>query len=109
MDYDKFLWDCKAAAESGISKIPINSGVLQVEGMSTPKIRHLLNNINRWGRNYLEIGSHKGSTFVSSLYGNEKRGWSIDNYSEFCDAGYRPGQDGTHSHELLQNIDKFLT
>ena len=110
MDYDKFLWDCKFAAEQGVSKIPMNSEVItKIEGMSTAKIRHLLNNINRWGKNYLEVGSHKGSTFISSLYNHDKNGWSIDNFSEFCDANYRPGTDGTHKNELLDNIDKYLT
>tara|TARA_Y100001963_G_scaffold160274_1_gene270120 strand:+ start:1749 stop:2645 length:897 start_codon:yes stop_codon:yes gene_type:complete len=110
MQYDKFLWDCKFAAEQGVSKIPNESGVItEIEGMSTPKIRHLLNNLNRWGSNYLEVGSHKGSTFVSSLYGHNKKGWSIDNFSEFCDQNYRPGPDGTHKNELLDNINKFLT
>ena len=110
MDYNKYLWDCKFAADQGLSKIPSNSGVLHsIQGMSTQKIRHLLNNINRWGENYLEVGSHKGSTFVSSLFGHNKKGWSIDNFSEFCDAGYRPGADGTHKNELLQNIERYLT
>tara|TARA_R110002110_G_scaffold107584_1_gene269088 strand:- start:350 stop:1249 length:900 start_codon:yes stop_codon:yes gene_type:complete len=106
--YEKFLWDCKAAADAGISRIPPDSSVLQIEGMSTPKVRHLLNNLNRWGENYLEIGSHKGSTFVSSLYGHNKKGWSIDNYAEFCSAEYRPGRDGTHQNQLLENIEKHL-
>tara|TARA_B100000700_G_C15026550_1_gene848456 strand:- start:954 stop:1850 length:897 start_codon:yes stop_codon:yes gene_type:complete len=110
MDYEKFLWDCKASAEMKISKIPPNSEIItRIQGMSTPKVRHCLNNLNRWGNNYLEIGSHKGSTFVSSLYRNQKRGWSIDNYSEFCDTSYAAGLDGTHKTELIKNIDKHLT
>lgn len=110
MEYDRFLWDCKFAADQGVSRIPNKSGVItEIEGMSTPKVRHLLNNLNRWGDNYLEVGSHKGSTFVSSLYGHNKKGWSIDNFSEFCDGNYRPGTDGTHKNELLGNINKYLT
>ena len=110
MDYDNFLWSCKFAAERHISKIPKESGVItEIEGMSTPYVRHLMNNINQWGRNYLEVGSHKGSTFVSSLYGHSKNGWSIDNFSEFCDESYTPGLSGTHEQELLKNIDSYLT
>ena len=110
MDYEQFLWNSKMMAERGISKIPQSSGVItQIEGMSTPKVRHLMNNLNRWGENYLEVGSHKGSTFVSSLFAHDKRAWSIDNYSEFCDSGYRPGVDGTHKNELLTNIETYLT
>ena len=110
MDYEKFLWDCKLAADAGISKIPKDSPILtQIRGMSTADVRHCMNNINRYGNNYLEIGSHCGSTFVSSLYGHAKKGWSIDNYAEFCGADYKPGSDGTHKDELLRNIDTYLT
>jgi len=110
MDYNKFLWDCKKAADMGISKIPKDSPVItQIWGMSSPDLRHCLNNVNRYGRNYLEIGCHRGSTFVSSLYGHEdKKGWAIDNYAEFCTPEYSPGQDGTHKDELLKNINIYL-
>jgi len=112
MNYEQFLWDCKNKAEQGQSKIPNTSGIInEIQGMSTPKVRHYMNNLNSWGKNYLEIGSHKGSTFVSSLYENKKRGWSIDNFSEFCEQnGYdRPGFDGTHKEELLGNMKKYLS
>ena len=85
MDYEGFLWDCKTKAEIGISKIPLGSPVLRaIRGMSTDRTRHCMNNLNRYGNNYLEVGSYCVSTFVSSLYAHEKKGWSIDNFSEFC-------------------------
>lgn len=109
LNYEEFLWKSKFAAEQLQSKIPNNSGVItQIQGMSTPKVRHYLNNINSYGENYLEIGSHKGSTFVSSLYGHQKKGWSIDNFSEFCNTTDNAGSDGTHKGELLSNIDTYL-
>ena len=109
MNYEQFLWKCKHAAEQLQSKIPNDSPVITtIQGMSTPKVRHYLNNVNSWGENYLEIGSHKGSTFVSSLYGHQKKGWSIDNFSEFCNETDNAGSDGTHRDELLQNIEQFL-
>ena len=65
------------------SKLP--KGVLDIEGMSSNKIRHLLNNImDMPDVNYLEIGVWKGSTFVSSLYGNDvKSAYAIDDWSQF--------------------------
>ncbi len=61
--------------------------ILALEGMSSTKNRCLLNNIVKLqGTNYLEIGTWKGSTLVSALYGNEKSldsAFAIDNWSEF--------------------------
>ena len=61
--------------------------ILELEGMSSPKIRHLLNNLCAMhGTHYLEIGCWKGSTFISSLFNNHKTissAVAIDNWSEF--------------------------
>lgn len=45
---------------------------LYLEGWSSPKVRHLLNNICGGGSriNYFEVGIYKGSTFISALFGN---------------------------------------
>ena len=75
---------CIDNAIMGISKL--HPDILSIEGMSSAMNRHLLNNIggNLNGFNYLEIGVHQGSTFVSSLYGNDViQAWAIDNWSEF--------------------------
>jgi hypothetical protein len=109
MDYNLFLWQSKLLADAHQSNIPKNSEVItSIRGMSTPETRHCMNNINRYGENYLEIGSHRGSTFVSSMFGHNKKGWSIDNYTEFCDVGFGPGEDGTHKQEFMTNIRKHL-
>lgn len=75
---------CIDNAIKGISKL--HPDILSIEGMSSAMNRHLLNNLggNLNGFNYLEIGVHQGSTFVSSLYGNDViQAWAIDNWSEF--------------------------
>ena len=55
--------------------------------MSSPKVRHLLNNLCTLPEtSYLEIGSWKGSTWVSALYNNKdtlSQAISIDNWSHF--------------------------
>ena len=57
-------------AELGISQL--NSKILNLEGMSSDKVRHFLNNICSLEHgNYLEIGVWKGSTFISALYKNK--------------------------------------
>jgi len=74
-----------AKADRKVSKI--NNEILAIDGMSSPKVRHFLNNLcSLPGANYLEIGVWKGSTFVAALYGNTeilKSSIAIDNWSEF--------------------------
>jgi agmatinase len=84
-----------SAAGEGRSKLP--ESVLSLPGMSSPKVRHLLNNLcDRPGARYLEIGVLTGSTLVSALFGNPyARAWAIENWSEF--GGPREG--------LLSSLD----
>lgn len=71
-------------ADLGISKL--NGEILALEGMSSNKVRHFLNNIcSLQNGRYLEIGVWKGSTFVSALYKNNLvDAIAIDNWSEFA-------------------------
>lgn len=74
-----------ANAEQGVSSL--SREVLSLEGMSSPKVRHLLNNLcSLPGTNYLEIGTWKGSTWVAALYNNSlaiSSAIAIDNWSQF--------------------------
>lgn len=75
---------CIIDAQNEISKL--TPDILSIEGMSSKFNRHLLNNLGSEFNNfnYLEIGVHKGSTYVSSLFGNNvKNAWAIDDWSEF--------------------------
>lgn len=89
----------KASAE--ISKL--NSDVLQIQGMSSSKVRHLLNNLCSYpNTNYLEIGCWMGSTWVSALFGNEDsilNAIAIDDWSLF----------GGPINEFQSNCRKFLS
>lgn len=66
-------------ADLGQSRL--SQKALSVDGMSSPKVRHLLNNLSP--RNYLEIGSWKGSTAVAATEGNLVRATCIDNWTGF--------------------------
>jgi hypothetical protein len=72
----------------------ISQDVLNVEGMSSPRIRHLLNNLGSWrNTSYLEVGLWKGSTFVSTLFANDKsvtQAIGIENWGEFNGLHARP-------------------
>lgn len=67
----------------------LTPAILGMEGMSSPKVRHFLNNICDFERerervNYLEIGVWRGSTFCSSIFNNNLNcAIAIDNFTEF--------------------------
>lgn len=67
------------------SKITKESGVLDIDGMSSRKVRHVLNNIcSLSDTRYLEIGAWKGSTLISALYeNNHVKATCIENFSDF--------------------------
>lgn len=49
----------------------LSDDIMLLDGMTGTKTRHLYNNICSMGyRNYLEIGTWKGSSFISALYHN---------------------------------------
>jgi hypothetical protein len=76
----------KAVAKGILNDGTLPPEILQLEGMSSHAIRILLNEICKGlpGANYLEIGSWRGSTFISALYNNkETKGTSIDSHSEY--------------------------
>ena len=94
----KHIDSCIKAAIAENSKLPdemttksITGKDMKLEdrliGFSGWCFRHLMNNIcNYKGANYLEIGVYRGSTLISSVYGNENvlnEVHAIDNYSEF--------------------------
>jgi hypothetical protein len=74
--------------------------ILSIEGFSGNKTRHLYNNIcNLDNATYLEVGTWKGSSFISAMYKNPGiYGISIDNWSDFR---------GPMS-EFHDNINKFI-
>ena len=83
-------------------KSNINKPILQMKGMSSPKVRHLLNNLCTLPNcNYLEIGLWKGSTFMSALSNNDSSinsAIGIDNWSKIV---------GSPRDAFFQNIQKL--
>lgn len=88
-------------AEHHLSKL--NNQILLLEGMSSPKVRHFLNNLcSLPNTHYLEIGCWKGSTFISSLFNNQENissAIAIDNWEEF----------GGPKQQFLNNCSDFLS
>lgn len=85
MSYIDHLKKSIENATNHVSRIEENSDVLKIDGMSSSKVRHLLNNVcSLDDARYLEIGAWKGSTLVSALYKNMHiKATCIENFSEF--------------------------
>ena len=87
-------------ATIGISKL--NGAILSIDGMSSSKVRHLLNNLcSVSGARYLEIGSFKGSTLLAAIFGNENvlaMASAIDNFSQF----------GGPKQEFWENVNAYV-
>lgn len=87
-------------AQKGISQL--DAAVLNIDGMSSSSIRHLLNNLcSLKGARYLEIGCWKGSTLVAATFNNETNLDSvvaIDNWVEF----------GGPRSEFFANVDLYI-
>lgn len=90
-----------AIHEANLFRSKLTPEALAVPGFTSLKIRHLMNNLGAISRNYLEIGSHKGSTLCSALFQNETltHATAVDNFSEFA--------DGNPMQELLSNVGRF--
>jgi hypothetical protein len=92
-------------AKSVLEITTLPAHILNLEGMSSNGNRILLNNMCAIKGNYLEIGSWKGSTFISALHNNtECFGTSIDNHQEFKNSIFKTSAD-----ELALNCKNNLT
>jgi len=61
----------KSIRNAYIGDSKLNNDILMLNGMSSSKVRHLLNNLCALPEaSYLEIGVWQGSTFISALYQN---------------------------------------
>lgn len=84
------------AAESYKSKC--SPEILNIDGMSGAITRHFYNNVlSMENARYLEIGTWKGSSTCSAMFGNEADVVCVDNWSEFGDV----------KRYFLENVDKF--
>jgi hypothetical protein len=87
---------CFSNANGGVSKI--NQTLKDMEGMSGLKTRHFYNNLlDMPDARYLEIGTWKGSSVCSAMYGNKAKVVCIDNWSEF----------GGPKSEFMTNFNNF--
>jgi len=67
------------SANFGKSKLTAEV-IHKLDGLSSPKVWHLLNNLVAQSKAYLEVGCFKGSTLLAALYNNPVYAVAIDNF-----------------------------
>jgi hypothetical protein len=97
----KFIEEAIEKAEKEQSKL--TKEAFEAPGFTSPKIRHLLNNLGEMSEaHYLEVGVHKGATFVATNFKNNLlSSIAVDNWSEFA-------QDGETKKEFIKNTNNLL-
>ena len=99
MREQEYISKVNQSIENAIAgKSKLTPDILSIDGMSSSRNRHLLNNLAD-NSNYLEIGVWHGSTFISALYGNIVKAYAIDNWSEFA--------EGCTKEPFLLNCESF--
>lgn len=53
----------------------------KLEGLSSPRVRHLLNNLASQSKSYLEVGCYLGGTLRAALHNNNLYAAAVDNFS----------------------------
>lgn len=102
IQYDTHLHN--AMGKSLMMDTKLTKDILDLEGMSSHKIRVMLNNLcSDFEGSYLEIGSWRGSTFISAMYKNKIFGLSIDHHQEFAGNKF-----ATTTEMLAENCAKHL-
>ena len=88
-----------------IFKSNIDNWILDIEGLSGKKYRHLINNLINNFKNpkYLEIGTWLGSTACSAVFKNKLKITCIDNWSESFSGVVDPEE------KFFENIKRSIT
>jgi hypothetical protein len=83
----------------------LDDGPLSVGGFTSIKIRHLLNNLGFLATAYFEVGSHIGSTYISTCYKNELGlvggAFACDSFCEF-------NNNGRTKDQFIENCERYL-
>lgn len=96
---------CRSVTRTENNASFISPEALAISGMSSPKVRHLVNNLcSHPDISYLEVGSWKGSTLCAALSGNHlRRACAYENFAEFTDPAHCESSLSIRD-QLLANI-----
>lgn len=88
----------KAGVDAEKCRSKCSTDIMDLDGMSGVFTRHFYNNVvSMENTRYLEIGTWKGSSTCSAMFGNEADVVCVDNWSEFGDV----------KKDFLENVEKF--
>lgn len=83
----------------------------EIFGLSSMRLRALINNICHNAKSYLEIGVYRGATLISAAYGNKTNVTGIDNFRYEEREAKKLAPEGriwdNMRSQLLANIDKY--
>jgi hypothetical protein len=116
MDLIKHIDDSIRWGEREVSKL--NQDVLNIHGITSNKVRSLLNNICSIEGTYLEVGVFRGATCCSAIYNNDKlHAIGIDNFaspnlmpmgvSQKLASYLKQGLDVTPQENFIDNVKRF--
>lgn len=99
--YINHLENCFKKAENLTSQI--NEDIINMEGMTGTKTRHLYNNLlSIEDARYLEVGTWKGSSLCSAMFNNKAKVVCIDNWSQNF-----YNQTDNPKDQFINNFEKF--
>jgi len=92
----------KDAIRNGVNRqSKLTDECFGIGSFTSPAIRHILNNLGAISNNYLEVGLHRGGTFVAACYGNTMTATGNDNWTQFA--------DNATKQDCLNGCEKFLS
>jgi len=102
----------KSIDDSAMKKSNFNQNEFDIEGLSSNRVRHFLNNLCSMEDSvYLEIGSYTGSTFIPAIINNSVRSYAVDNYNQKDISPARSDLDWNGSKnpkdDLLKNLKRY--
>lgn len=93
-------------AKEGLSLL--SREALYINGMSSDKTRHLLNNLASKAHKYLEIGTWRGSTLIAAKQNNNLQlAVGVDNFSQFTEPHPKYGLWLNCNHKVPEELKPF--
>lgn len=115
MDLIKHIDESIHWGEMEVSKL--TQDVMDIHGITSNKVRCFLNNICSVGGTYLEIGTFRGATFCSAIYGNDVHSIGLDNFaspnlmpkgvSQKLAAYMKMGMEKPPQEDFINNVKRF--
>ena len=69
-------------ADKRSSGIRVEKITKEIKGLNSERIRHLLNNLcSQPGTVFLELGTFRGASVISAVWGNKSKAYTIDNFT----------------------------